>query len=77
MTERKTFEPVKKPIYYILLSKELDPIPVYDTPPEGWRYDKGALTAPKGYEWWNNGKRRFGGGNEHRAGLVLDKWNRK
>ena len=29
--------------------------------PEGWRYIKGALTAPLGYEWAWNVKSHFGG----------------
>jgi len=32
-----------------------------DEVPEGWKKIEGALTAPKGYEWYSNGKSRFSG----------------
>ena len=36
----------------------------------GWKRIEGALTAPIGYHWENNGKSRFSGEYEHR--LVKD-----
>lgn len=30
-----------------------------DKAPKGWSKLSGATTAPKGYEWWSNGKSRF------------------
>lgn len=35
-----------------------------DKLPEGWKYTKGAQTAPQGYKWANNGKSRFKPGYE-------------
>lgn len=29
--------------------------------PEGWKKVKGAMTSPKGYSWYSNGKSRFSG----------------
>lgn len=36
--------------------------------PRGWRKTIGATTAPKGYEWYNNGESRFSG--KRRIALV-------
>lgn len=33
--------------------------------PAGWRYLKGATTAPRGWAWACNGKSRFAPGYEH------------
>ncbi len=30
-----------------------------------WKPIKGALTAPVGMRWWNNGESRFGGNYRH------------
>lgn len=38
---------------------------VVDSLPDGWRVNKGATTAPRGYAWINNGKSLFGGHYEH------------
>lgn len=38
--------------------------------PDGWRYIDGAMTAPRGWRWANNGKSRFGKGKEYRHALV-------
>ena len=43
-------------------------VEVRDTVPEGWQKLEGATTAPNGYEWYNNGKSRFGG--EYKNALV-------
>lgn len=34
---------------------------IYNDIPDGWDFIKGALTAPKGYEWISNGKSIFSG----------------
>lgn len=36
--------------------------------PDGWKFDEGAVTAPKGYKWANNGKSRFS--PDYRQALV-------
>lgn len=38
--------------------------------PKGWVKDNQALTAPKGYTWYNNGKSRFS--KDRQAILVKD-----
>ena len=65
---------IKEPKKYTFIGKYK--VPVYDYPPIGWKLDKGATTAPRGYEWWNNGESRFKG-NEFKSGLVKDRWNRE
>ena len=44
---------------------------VYSSMPNGWRETQGALTAPKGYTWINNGKSRFSG--EREQALLKDR----
>lgn len=39
--------------------------------PKGWKKLEGAITAPKGYSWYWNGKSRFSG--EFECALVKDK----
>ena len=41
-----------------------------DKAPKGWKPTEGALTAPKGYTWYSNGKSRFSG--ERQQILVKD-----
>lgn len=41
-------------------AKELK-IKILDKAPKGWKKLNGALTQPCGYEWYCNGKSRFGG----------------
>ena len=41
-----------------------------DALPEGWRVNRKATTAPKGWVWADNGKSRFAPGFEH--ALVRD-----
>ena len=36
--------------------------------PKGWKVDRGATTAPRGYTWVNNGKSMFGG--QRRTALI-------
>lgn len=36
--------------------------------PDGWKIDKGAMTAPKGFCWITNGKSRFG--TERKSALL-------
>ena len=43
-------------------------VEVKDSVPEGYVKLEGATTAPKGYEWYSNGKSRFGG--EYKNALV-------
>lgn len=43
-------------------------VDVKDKIPEGWQKLEGATTAPKGYEWYSNGKSRFGG--EYKNALI-------
>lgn len=38
--------------------------------PQGWVKIKGAMTAPKGYSWYSNGKSRFCG--EYECALIKD-----
>lgn len=38
--------------------------------PDGWRYNDGAMTAPRGWRWADNGKSRFGKSKEYRHALV-------
>lgn len=38
--------------------------------PPGWKKIEGAMTAPKGYSWYSNGKSRFSG--ERKQALVRD-----
>ena len=38
--------------------------------PDGWRYTVGALTAPNGWRWANNGKSIFSG--ERETALIRD-----
>ena len=44
---------------------------VYTSMPQGWKETKGAMTAPKGYTWINNGKSRFNGQRE--TALLRDR----
>lgn len=43
-------------------------VEIKDSVPEGYVKLEGATTAPKGYEWYSNGKSRFGG--EYKNALV-------
>ena len=43
-------------------------VKVVDSLPDGWKEDKRATTAPKGYVWVTNNKSRFGG--ERKAALM-------
>ena len=45
-----------------------DSYPIFESVPAGWHILLGALTAPRGFEWCNNGKSRFG--KEYEAGFV-------
>lgn len=38
---------------------------VYKTMPQGWSYNRGASSAPRGYAWINNGKPVLSGSYEH------------
>ncbi len=49
-------------------NQQLTAIRVYKRKPNGWKEDKGATTAPKGYAWISNGKSLFSG--ERRTGLI-------
>lgn len=43
-------------------------VEIFDKAPDGYIKLEGATTAPKGYEWYSNGKSRFGG--EYKNALV-------
>lgn len=43
--------------------------------PSGWSEIKNAMTAPKGYTWYSNGKSRFSG--EREIALVKDRRKNK
>ena len=45
-------------------------IPKLDRLPEGWKRTVGALTAPVGWYWANNGKSLFGG--ERKTALIKE-----
>lgn len=45
-------------------------IPKLDRLPEGWKRTVGALTAPVGWYWANNGKSFFGG--ERKSALIKE-----
>ena len=48
----------------------------FDKAPEGWRKTSSTLTAPNGYEWYNNGKSRFNNkGKDYKNALVKIKLN--
>lgn len=40
-------------------------------PPKGWKPVENALTNPKGYTWYSNGKSRFSG--QYETALVKNK----
>ena len=48
-------------------------VEIKDSVPEGYVKLEGATTAPKGYEWYSNGKSRFGG--EYKNALVKKEEN--
>lgn len=48
-----------------IMSRE---VPVMHEIPQGWKITRGAQTAPKGYEWIDNNKSRFGG--ERKTALL-------
>lgn len=39
-------------------------VKVLDHIPDGWKKIEGAVTAPRGYSWYYNGKSRFSGERE-------------
>lgn len=43
-------------------------VDLYNSLPQGWKQDKGAITAPKGFTWINNGKSLLSG--ERKSGLI-------
>ncbi len=43
----------------------------FNTPPKGWKPVENALTNPKGYTWYSNGKSRFSG--QYETALVKNK----
>ncbi len=45
-------------------------IPKLDKLPDGWKRTVGALTAPVGWYWANNGKSLFGG--ELKSALIKE-----
>lgn len=45
-------------------------VEVLETLPNGWRVDRDATTAPRGYVWINNNKSRFGG--ERKSALIRE-----
>ena len=52
----------------VSIRKIIETSDVYNSAPKGWRKIDGAVTAPKGYTWYSNGKSRFGG--EFKQALV-------
>ena len=45
-------------------------VPKLDRLPEGWKRTVGALTAPVGWHWANNGKSLFSG--ERKSALIKE-----
>ena len=43
-------------------------VKIFTSMPDGWKYVKGALTAPNGYKWIYNGKSIFG--DEYKQALL-------
>ena len=56
-----------------MIEKELAEISRLNSLPEGWKFVKGAMTAPVGYKWACNGKSRFKPGYEH-ALVKEEQW---
>lgn len=40
--------------------------------PKGWRVNRGATTAPRGYVWIDNGKSRFSAKRDYRHALIKE-----
>ena len=45
-------------------------VEILESKPKGWIKLEGATTAPNGYNWYSNGKYRFGG--EYKNALVSE-----
>lgn len=62
----------RKKMYYskVLRAKERYNVKIYRKMPEGWKVTEGAMTAPCGLIWINNGKSLLKG--ERVSGFLLD-----